>query len=481
MTVSHSPSPHAIVTLGDGGAGSLRLEGKVTPIRGTDLDDARARVIKIITERAAQSGTPIMMTSTDPAGTFTVKVSPDGGIVESDTPISPPDPNDAASAPEDSPTPPSTQSGTRPALTPVPSVRSESQSPAKIQQLRPAPEQPEITTPTRSEKDLVVHAEPGVHPMTRAEIKAQALQESLLDAITNEAPARNGLRGALNTLGLKLGPSRSERGARDDVAAVAQHWPRPMTIAVVNGKGGACKTPTTILLAATFARYGGAGVVAWDNNTTRGTLGWRTQQGPHDATIEDLLPHVDDLIAPAAQASAMASFTHHQRVDRYDVLRSRPEALSTSQPSDAASVGSVHKVLTKYYRLVFVDSGNDESTPAWQEMIRRADAIVVPTITRPEHGESARLLLAELHRAGGRSEHLANNALVVVSQASRNEPTPQNDVERFRRMARAAVGIPYDPAMAGRPLILDSLNPGTRRAWLAASAALTGALSGAGE
>lgn len=36
-------------------------------------------------------------------------------------------------------------------------------------------------------------------------------------------------------------------------------------------KGG--QTPTTVLLSAVFARYGGAGVVAWDANQTRGTLG----------------------------------------------------------------------------------------------------------------------------------------------------------------------------------------------------------------
>lgn len=313
--------------------------------------------------------------------------------------------------------------------------------------------------------------------MTPAEVKAQARQASLLDATSNEAPARDGVRGVLNGLGLRLGPSRVEQRVRADVAAVAQHWPRPLAIAVVNGKGGACKTPTTILLAATFARYGGAGVVAWDNNSTRGTLGWRTQKGPHEATIEDLLPVVEDLVGRDALAASMARYTHHQRLDRYDVLRSRPEALSKSQPTDANAVDAVHRVLTKYYRMVFIDSGNDESAEQWQAMIRKADAIVVPTTTRPEHAESARLLLAELAGADQHCANLASNALVVVSQASRAEAAPNEYVETFSRMTRAAVGIPYDPAMAGSPLLLDSLAPSTRRAWLAAGAALTGAFT----
>src|SRR5690606_1793211 len=105
---------------------------------------------------------------------------------------------------------------------------------------------------------------------------------------------------------------------REDQAAVSQHWPGPRTIAVVNGKGGANKTPTTILTSAVFARYGGAGVLAWDNNQTRGTLGWRTEQGPHDATLHDLLPETERLLSTNAQSAELARYVHHQTRDRYD-------------------------------------------------------------------------------------------------------------------------------------------------------------------
>ena len=289
--------------------------------------------------------------------------------------------------------------------------------------------------------------------------REQARSTSLLTEITNEAPAATGLRGALNQFGLHLGPTERERAERADAAAVSQHWAGPRTIAVVNGKGGATKTPTAILLSAIFARYGGAGVIAYDNNSTRGTLGWRTQQGPHDATVIDLLPHVGHLLSPQAQAAEISGFVHHQREDRYDVLRSRPEVLADAKPGDADSVDAIHSVLTKYYRLVVIDSGNDESSPQWRAMIARADAIVVPTTTRPDHAESARLLLAELAGANAHAARLAENALVVVSQGSKGEPEPSQLVSTFQGIARAAVGIPYDPAMAGRPLILDSLAP----------------------
>src|SRR5699024_12749792 len=104
----------------------------------------------------------------------------------------------------------------------------------------------------------------------------------------------------LNQIGFRLAPSASEQAERDDINKVSQHWAGPRTIAVVNGKGGAGKTPTTILLAAVLARYGGGGVLAWDNNQTRGTLGWRTEQAAHDATLLDLLPAANQLLSPGA-------------------------------------------------------------------------------------------------------------------------------------------------------------------------------------
>ncbi|WP_315129471.1 AAA family ATPase [uncultured Actinomyces sp.] len=380
------------------------------------------------------------------------------------------DPRPERTRPAPSPTsPPTALSASPPASSSPPAPASPpTASPASAPMTMPAPAPPAEPVPSST---------PPEYDPPKYDPREQARSTSLLTEITNEAPATTGLRGVLNQLGLHLAPAARERAERADVAAVAQHWAGPRTIAVVNGKGGAGKTPTAILLAAVFARYGGAGVVAYDNNSTRGTLGWRTQQGPHDATVIDLLPHIDHLLSPQAQAAEISGFVHHQREDRYDVLRSRPEVLADAQADAGAdSFDAVHSVLTKYYRLVVVDSGNDESSPQWRAMIACADAIVVPTITRPDHAESARLLLAELAGADAHAARLAENALVVVSQDSKAEPPPTRLVSTFTEIARAAVGIPYDSAMAGRPLILDSLTLSTRRAWLSAGTALAAGL-----
>lgn len=118
---------------------------------------------------------------------------------------------------------------------------------------------------------------------------------------------------------MRVSPGDAERAERADEQAVSQHWPGPRTIAIVNGKGGAGKTPTTVLLSAVFARYGGAGVLAWDNNQTRGTLGWRTEQGPHEATLLELLPKASHLWArvPSQQTWLTSYITRHETGSTY--------------------------------------------------------------------------------------------------------------------------------------------------------------------
>jgi MinD-like ATPase involved in chromosome partitioning or flagellar assembly len=303
-------------------------------------------------------------------------------------------------------------------------------------------------------------------------------RQSFLTHQQDEDPATQGFRGMLTRMGLRVGPSESERAERADERAVSQHWPGPRTISMVNGKGGAGKTPSTVLLAAVFAQFGGAGVVTWDNNQTRGTLGWRTEQGPHESTLLDLLPQTDRLLGPSAQAADLARYVHHQTRDRFDVLRSKPIAMANEQRIEPQDVDAIHSVLSKYYRMILIDSGNDESDPMWQRMIDLTDQLVVATTTRDDHAEAGALLLEALATRDGRSAYLAQQAVVVVSQADQKESP--NELEKvadgYRSLARQVVTIPFDQAMVDGHLRYGALRPETRRAWLAAGAAVAGGL-----
>ena len=299
-------------------------------------------------------------------------------------------------------------------------------------------------------------------------------RRSFLDQQAAEEPARQGWRGRLTRLGLRVRPGSAERSERADILAVSQHWPGPRTIAIVNGKGGAGKTPTTILLSAVLARYGGAGVLAVDLNQTRGTLGWRTEQGSHTATVLDLLPETDRLLGTGAQAADLARFVHHQTSDRYDVLRSQPLELAASQRLTTDDVDALHAVASKYYRLILIDSGNDESDAVWQRMIDHTTQVVVATTTRDDHAEAGALLLEALERRNPASAALAGQAVVIVSRAdpSAKPADLRRIIDGYHGLARDVVAIPHDPAMVGGRLLYSALRPATQRAWLAAAAAV---------
>src|SRR5699024_977138 len=155
-------------------------------------------------------------------------------------------------------------------------------------------------------------------------------------------------------------------------------------------------------LAAVYAREGGGNVLAWDNNDTRGTLGWRTEQGLYDTTLRDLLPAAAGLLEQSAGVSDVSRFVHHQATDRCDGLRSNPELLATDQLIAASESDLLMRIAARYFRRVVVDSGNAESADRWLRMIDSSSQLVIPTLANPESAESAALLLDALRR---RDEH----------------------------------------------------------------------------
>ncbi len=247
------------------------------------------------------------------------------------------------------------------------------------------------------------------------------------------------------------------------------------TIAVVNGKGGSSKTPTTAMLAAVLAQGTDDRVLAWDNNETRGTLGLRTQRAAHEANVRDLLPHVAHLSAKGADPADVARYVHPQSPDGYDVLQSDPAILPGSSRLTGEDFDAVHGLVSGRYRVIVIDSGNAVDAPNWLRMLERADQIVVPTTTRTEHAEAARLLLSALHGRDARSAALADQAVVIVSHAESDEKRPAEVAGQFEWLARATVTIPYDPAMRADQLQLGALAPATQQSWRRAAEAVLAA------
>jgi len=316
-------------------------------------------------------------------------------------------------------------------------------------------------------------------PVTRRSLK----ETSFLVSAPVLEPATQGWRGTLTRLGFRMDPSAEELSEREDIRTVSQHWPGPRTIAVVNRKGGANKTPTVVMLSAILARYSGAATVAWDNNESQGTLGWRTEKGAHDRSVLDLIDSSTELLSPSTNAAEIAKFVHHQTADKFDVLRS-DENEEGDHEVTAEEVDIAHQVLTRYYRLVIMDSGNTARAANWRRMIDHTNQLVVPVTAIEDRAEAARLTLQTLESRGGHDAELARNAVVIVSESTdakrsmtgdalkRAKAEAQRIADGFEPFVRAVVRIPYDPALVNGPIRYEALQPATQRAWLAAAAAV---------
>lgn len=285
-------------------------------------------------------------------------------------------------------------------------------------------------------------------------------------------PAKQGWRGTFNRMGMRLDPGPSELLWRDDVKQVSQHWPGPRTIAIANGKGSANKTPTTVMLAAVFARFGGAGVLAWDNNETRGSLAWRTQQSGHSNTVLELLPEAEKLLGTGAQSAEMSYFAHHQPEDKFDVLHS-DQSVDGSHEVSGDEVDRIHRVAAKYYRLIVMDSGNNERAVNWRAMIERSQQLVVPCTNVEDTAEAGARMLEALTNRDEHSRKLAQGAVAIISKRTPGkDPNMDRIVEGFRPLVREVVTIPYDKALVSGVIHFDALNNDTKRAWLRATAAV---------
>jgi len=287
-------------------------------------------------------------------------------------------------------------------------------------------------------------------------------------------PAEHGWRGGVRrvTFGaVKLGPGRAERQRRVHTAAVRRTFDGPRTVVVLNPKGGAHKTTATMLLAATFGLQRGGYTLAWDNNETRGTLGWRSSHTDHQHTAVDLLKALPSLGGAATvRVGDLDGFIRTQVDEQFDVLASDESAASVSS-MDAASFAALHKVLQRFYRVLVIDTGNNMRASNWQAAIDAADQVVVVSTIREDTAQSAAWALDALRATG--HDDAVRRAVTILSAPDRRVDKDLRKRLRthFGALTRAVVEVPYDPSLvSGGPITYESLRPATRDAWLRATA-----------
>jgi MinD-like ATPase involved in chromosome partitioning or flagellar assembly len=275
-------------------------------------------------------------------------------------------------------------------------------------------------------------------------------------------------------------PARIEwRQAKPDqdtdraVAVLRRKLGKPRVLAFANPKGGVHKTTATVLAAASIGSVRGRGVLAWDDNELRGTLGLRAGSARHARTIRHLLGdllqienmHGDGLL------QELDGYLRHASDGSYDVLAGE-ENPRFAQRLDQHTVQRVMDLLRRTHDVICVDTGNNVESVNWQTVMKAADQLVITTVPREDAAFTADWMLDLLDDTG--QEDLVRNAVTLISCPSPGRlPLLDDLTKHFATRTRAVAVVPYDPALeVGSSIEYAELQPETRAAWLKAASTM---------
>jgi MinD-like ATPase involved in chromosome partitioning or flagellar assembly len=278
---------------------------------------------------------------------------------------------------------------------------------------------------------------------------------------------RHGWRRLLyRCTGINPGPSLAELEHRRTVDRLTASFTGPRHILFANPKGGAGKTTTCLGVAGTFGQHRGRGVVAFDNNPTRGTLGLRSQSDTHQRTVTDLLADLPTI----RQVGDLSAYTRSQPEGHFEVLAS-DEDPRMAVARDESDYVAVMGVLDTFYKVICVDTGNDVTAPVFTAAVATSDQLVVVTGASWDDAYSASWMLDHLEQHG--AGELVRRAVTVVTLPRGRSADIVAIDEHFAARTRAVHHVPFDRALeVGAEISLDALRPRTRRAWLDIAAAI---------
>ena len=247
----------------------------------------------------------------------------------------------------------------------------------------------------------------------------------------------------------------------------------PRVLAFANPKGGVHKTTATVLAAATIGSVRGRGVLAWDDNELRGTLGLRAGSARHARTIKHLLADLMQIenLHGDALLQELDGYLRHASDGSYDVLAGE-ENPRFAQRLDQATVRRVTDLLRRTHDVICVDTGNNVESVNWQTVMRQADQLVITTVPREDAAFTADWMLDVLDDSG--MGDLVSNAVTLISCPSPGPLPLLNDfAKHFATRTRAVAIVPYDQALeVGSSIEYGDLQQETRTAWLKAASVM---------
>ncbi|WP_246955910.1 hypothetical protein [Brachybacterium sp. Marseille-Q7125] len=303
-----------------------------------------------------------------------------------------------------------------------------------------------------------------------AEERSRAEEERRAEAVRQEEEQRASSRREARR-------RQQEQRRREQREVIQTNFQGARTILIANPKGGARKTTSTYLLAATMGIVRGGSVVAWDANETMGTLGDRSRVGNHTRTVVDLLHGAEGLFSSieGSRLGALDAFVRPQGDSHFDVLAS-DEDPTRQDIVDAKGFATVHEILTRFYRLILVDTGNNMRTGHFQAALEAADQLVIPVAASHDSARVAQQMMKALVASG--HEELVRSAVVLMHElepeGSPDGPAVAQELaDAFAPQVAEVLPIPFDDALKrGGAIDYATTSESTQNAYLDAATAV---------
>ncbi|GGN25951.1 MinD-like ATPase involved in chromosome partitioning or flagellar assembly [Actinoplanes campanulatus] len=329
-----------------------------------------------------------------------------------------------------------------------------------------SPPQQQGTPPGAAEIDPfqdLLDATPTAEEFARRRLARPSQQSATMGA---RAMLRKSTFGLLN-----MAPGQHELEYKQDVEMVRRNFGGLRQVTVVNPKGGAGKTVAVLLLAMTFGQKRGGYVLAWDNNETQGTLGMRAQQDFHARTVRDMMRDLHLFQGAQGRVGDLSQYVRAQGEGMFDVLAS-DESATAGEMLTADSFAEIRDVVSRFYKLIFVDTGNNVRAENWQAAMDATDQLVITMSARNDSAETAARALDHLEQSGRR--RLVRQAVTIVTM-----PPTRKDIDlpwiqqHFAARTRAVLLAPYERLIdSGEPIRYGELSSSTKDAWLKIAAAV---------
>ena len=221
---------------------------------------------------------------------------------------------------------------------------------------------------------------------------------------------------------------------------------RPRTIAFLNPKGGAAKTTGVLAAGYTFGTVRGGGVVAWDNNETRGTLGIRGTRSAHRNTTRELLEDLGRFSdVYQARIGDLGAFVRSQGDAHFDVLASdeRPDVTGMIRAEDFTAV---HQLLERFYRVILIDTGNNMRAENWLAAARPPTCSWSPARSARTPATAGCGCSTRCRTPATRTSSTRPSRCCPTRPPRR--PTARHDlVQVYGSGTKAVYRVPYDPVL----------------------------------